>query len=48
MHVVGTAHEYPKLCIRYELLLTVNSTPIEILSKVNTHCLRSFAGYIKQ
>ncbi len=40
-------HEYAKRSIRYELRLTVNSTPIEILSKINIHSLRGFAGYIK-
>ncbi len=35
-------------CIRYDLPILVNNTTKEILSKIDTHNLRSFAGYIKQ
>ncbi len=41
-HVGQTAHEYANRSIRYKLPLTVNSTPIEILSKNDTHKFKRF------
>ena len=43
-----TVHEYAKKCIRYNVPISVNNTPIVILEKINTHSLKGFAGYIKQ
>ena len=48
IHVGRTTHEYAKRCIRYDLPMVINKTPREILSKIDTHSLRGFAGYIKQ
>ncbi len=48
IHVGRTVHEYAKKCIRYNLPILVNNTTREILCKIDTHSLRSFAGYIKQ
>ena len=47
IHLNKTYHEYAKNCIRINLPKIVNSTPIEILEKVDSHSLHGFSGYIK-
>ena len=47
IHLIKTKHEYAKNCIRVNLPKVINSTPIEILEKVNTHSLQGFSGYVK-
>ncbi len=46
IQVGRTVHEYAKKCIQYDLPVLVNSSPKEILDKIDTHSLRGFAGYI--
>ncbi len=41
-------NEYDKKCIRFHLPISINSTSKVILSKIDTHSLNGFAGYIKQ
>ncbi len=41
-------HEYAKQCIRYDLPMVINSTPLIILEKMYTPSLQGFARYIKQ
>jgi hypothetical protein len=48
IHVNRTAHQYAKKCIRYDLPVVINSTPRQILTKIEPHSLRGFTGYIKQ
>ena len=47
IHPNRTRHEYAKKCICYDLPIVVNDTPALILDKINTHCLKGFADYIK-
>lgn len=48
IHHPRAKHEYAKQCIRYDLPMVINSTPLIILEKIDTHSLQGFAGYIKQ
>ncbi len=41
-------HKYAKKCIRFHLPISINSTSKVILSKIDSHNLKDFAGYIKQ
>ncbi len=40
-------HEHARYSIRYQIPKVINSTPIEILTKINTHSLQGFSRYIK-
>ncbi len=44
IHLSKTQHEYAKLCIRVNLPKIINSTPIEIISKIDTHSIQGFSG----
>ncbi len=48
IHELKTRHDYAKRCIRFDLPKVINSTPRQILDKINTHSLQGFSGYIKQ
>ncbi len=47
IHLNRTHHDYTQLCIRHDLPQLINSTPIKILEKIDSHCLKGFAAYIK-
>ncbi len=47
IHLNRKKHEYAKKCLRYDLPKVINNTPTAILDKINTHCLKGFATYIK-
>ncbi len=47
IHLNRTKHEYAKKCLCYDLPKVINDTPTTILDKINTHCLKGFATYIK-
>ncbi len=40
-------YEYARKCIRYNVRMTINNAPAEIVNKVYTHNLQGFSGYIK-
>jgi hypothetical protein len=40
-------HEYARKCLRYDIPIVINSAPVEIIDKIDTHSLPGFAGYIK-
>ncbi len=47
IHQPQAKHEYAKQCIRYDLPMVSNSTPL-ILEKIDLYSLQGFARYIKQ
>ncbi len=47
IHLNRTKHEYAKECLRYDVPKVINDTPTAILDKINTHCPKGFATYIK-
>ncbi len=40
-------HEHARYCIRHQIPKVINSTPMNILTKINTHSLQGFSRYIK-
>ncbi len=40
-------HEYARKCLRYDIPMVMNSSPVEIINKINTHSVQGFAGHIK-
>ena len=40
-------HDFARKSLRYNLPVTVNKTPININSQLNTHSLQSFTSYYK-
>lgn len=48
IHTVRVKHEFAKKCIKFNIPLTINSTPGVILDKIHTHSLPGFTQYIKQ
>ncbi len=40
-------HEHARCSIRYQIPKVINSRPMEILTKINTHSLQGFSRYIK-
>jgi len=48
IHQPLARHEYAKKCLRIDLPHVINTTPVNILEKVNTHSLNGFSWYIKQ
>ena len=47
IHIYPVQHEFAKRCIRFNIPLTINSTPVCIKDKVTTHSLHGFTNYIK-
>ncbi len=47
LHVQRTNKQLVKNCIRHNVIKIVNTTPNNILDKVNTHSLHGFAVYTK-
>ncbi len=47
LHQYKIKHEYAKRCIRYDIPITINNFPSEVLDKIDTHSLQGFAGYVK-
>ncbi len=42
-----TQHEHARYCVRHQIPKVINSAPIYILTKINTHSLQGFSIYIK-
>ncbi len=40
-------HEHARYCIRHQIPKVINSAPMNILTKINTHSLCGFSRYIK-
>ena len=47
IHIYPVLHEFAKRCIRFNIPLTINSTPACIKDKVTTYSLHGFTNYIK-
>ena len=41
-------HEFSRKCIRYQLPIVINNTPLIILNKAITHSITGFTEYIQQ
>ena len=41
-------HEFSRKCIRYQLPIVINNTPLIILNKATTHSMTGFTEYIKK
>ena len=41
-------HDFSRKCIRYSLLILINTTPTIILDKTNSHGIKGFTTYVKQ
>lgn len=48
IHQPLAKHDYAKKCLRFNLPITVNSTPDIILDKIGTHSLAGFSWFIKE
>ena len=40
-------HEFSRKCIRYQLPIVINNTPLIILNKVTTHSMTGFTNTLK-
>lgn len=47
LHQYKTKYEYAKQCMLYDIPITINNFPSEVLDKIDTHSLQGFAGYVK-
>ncbi len=47
IHQWRPTHEYTRKCIHYNILSTVNYTPLIIIEKVYTHSIKGFSKYVK-
>ena len=41
-------HEFSRTCIRYQLPIVINNTPLIIIDKATTHGITGFTEYIKK